>query len=429
MTLVRRCVRTWLGGTESPAENGSFHIQERGPNSMDDQKSDPVSETEGEHDDIIYPSAIPFVLVHLTCIAVIWTGITWQAVAIGVGLYWLRIFAIGAGYHRYFSHRSYATSRLTQFVLALLAQSTAQRSALWWAAKHRHHHLHSDTANDVHSPRHKGFLYSHVGWIFAAKHDMTDLVKIADFARYPELMWLHRYELVPAVILAVLCFLIGGWPGLVVGFFWSTVLVYHATFCINSLAHVHGRKRYVTGDDSRNNWFLATFTMGEGWHNNHHAYQSSVRQGFRWWEIDPTFYILRALSWLRLVWDLKTPPLEVLRNERRLGARVINRAAAQLAAHFNSERIALAVATALENSQLSALQAKLVDAQHRAAEVLAHVHLPHVPPRNEMLAQAMAMFARTPSIDEIVDRAYELVLDAVGARLQAVPVEVRRNSA
>src|SRR5205809_1146087 len=205
---------------------------------MADNERDPVSKTDGEHDDIIYPSALPFVLVHLTCIGAIWSGITWQAVAIGIGLYWLRIFAIGAGYHRYFSHRAYATS----------------------------------------------------------------LVKIADFAHFPELMWLHRYELVPAVVLAVLCFLVGGWPGLIVGFFWSTVLVYHATFSINSLAHVWGAKRYVTGDDSRNNWLLALFTMGEGWHNNHHACQSSVRQGFRWWEIDVTFYILKALSWLGFVW-------------------------------------------------------------------------------------------------------------------------------
>ena len=232
-------------------------------------------------------------------------------------------------------------------MLAVLSQSTTQKSVLWWAAKHRHHHLHSDTGEDVHSPRHKGFFYSHVGWIFDRRHDTTDLVKIADFARYPELMWLHRFELVPAVVLAVICFLIAGWSGLVVGFFWSTVLVYHATFCINSLAHVHGRKRYVTGDDSRNNWLLAFFTMGEGWHNNHHAYQSSVRQGFSWWEIDATYYILKALSWLGLVWDLKTPPEQVLRNEQRLGSRVINRAAAQLAAHFNSERIAHAIAAAL----------------------------------------------------------------------------------
>jgi len=264
-----------------------------------------------EHDDIIYPSAIPFALIHLGCIAAIWSGITWQAVLLCVALYWGRIFAIGAGYHRYFAHRSYSTSRWFQFVLAFLSQSSAQKSILWWAAKHRHHHLHSDTQEDVHSPRRKGFVYSHLGWIFSRKHDATDFVKIADFARYPELMWLHKYELVPAIMLAILSFLIAGWSGLVVGFLWSTVLVYHATFCINSLAHVSGSTRYVTGDDSRNNWLLALFTMGEGWHNNHHACQSSVRQGFRWWEIDPTFYVLRVLSWLGLVWDLKPVPKSV----------------------------------------------------------------------------------------------------------------------
>jgi stearoyl-CoA desaturase (Delta-9 desaturase) len=371
------------------------------------------------HSDIIYPSVVPFVLVHLSCIAAVWSGITWQAIAICVALYWVRMFAIGAGYHRYFSHRSYATGRAFQFVLAFLAQSSAQKSVLWWAAKHRHHHLHSDTEQDVHSPRHKGFVYSHAGWIFARKHDTTDLVKVADFAGSPELMWLHKYELLPPLAVGVLCFLAAGWSGLVVGFFWSTVLVYHATFCINSLAHVHGRRRYVTGDDSRNNWLLALFTMGEGWHNNHHAYQSSVRQGFRWWEIDATYWILKALSWLGIVWDLKTPPVQVLRNEQRLGSRVIYRAAEQLAAHFNSERVALAVASTLHGTQLQALQDAIVRARHRTTDVLTTLHLPHVPTREEFLAEAKAMFARTKSIDEIVDRAYEILLEAVGARLLA----------
>jgi stearoyl-CoA desaturase (Delta-9 desaturase) len=375
------------------------------------------------HSDIVYPSAIPFVLVHLACAAAIWTGITWQAVAIGVVLYWLRIFAVGAGYHRYFSHRAFSTSRAFQFILALLSQSTAQKSVLWWAAKHRHHHLHSDTERDVHSPRHKGFWYSHVGWIFARGHGKTDLVKVADFARYPELMWLHRYELVPAIGLGVLCWLIGGWPGLVVGFFWSTVILYHATFCINSLAHVLGSRRYVTGDDSRNNWLLAVFTMGEGWHNNHHACQSSVRQGFRWWEFDPTFYILKVLSWLRVVWDLKRPPEAVLRNEQRLGARVIERAAQQLAATFNADRIAAVITSALASANLAALQEQLSATQRRAADVLASLHLPHLPTRQEILAQATAMYASTPSIEDIVDRAHALILDAVGARL--CPVVVR----
>ena len=268
---------------------------------LEQSADDPVTS------DIVYPSAIPFVIVHLACFAAIWTGVTVEALAIGVGLYWLRIFAIGAGYHRYFSHRAYETSRVFQFVLAAMAQTTAQKSVLWWAANHRDHHLHSDTELDVHSPRHFGFVYSHLGWIFARRHETTNFARVADLAQYPELMWLHRYELAPPFALALACFAVAGWPGLIVGFFWSTVAVYHATFCINSLAHVVGRRRYVTGDDSRNNWLLAIFTMGEGWHNNHHAFQSSARQGFRWWEYDPTFYLLKLLERLGLVWKLKRP--------------------------------------------------------------------------------------------------------------------------
>jgi stearoyl-CoA desaturase (Delta-9 desaturase) len=373
-----------------------------------------------EHTDIMYPSAIPFVLVHLACVAALWTGVTYEAVVLCFLLYWLRIFAIGAGYHRYFSHRAYRTSRAFQFALAVLSQSTAQKSVLWWASKHRHHHLHSDTETDVHSPRHKGFVYSHLGWIFSRKNDVADLVKVADFARYPELMWLHKHELVPPVVLASLSVLIAGWSGLVVGFFWSTVLVYHATFCINSLAHVRGRRRYVTGDDSRNNWLLALFTMGEGWHNNHHAYQSSVRQGFRWWEIDATFYLLKALSWTGLVWDLKTPPVAVRLNEYRLGSRVIERAAAQLAGSFDTELIVRAIASAYAGSGLPTIQDKLAQAQNRATDVLAGLHLPQLPTRREIVSRAMAMFAETPSMEAIVNRAQAVILDTICARLGAM---------
>jgi len=373
-----------------------------------------------EHDDIMYPSTLPFVLIHLSCVAAFWTGITWQAVAICIALYWLRMFGIGAGYHRYFSHRSYSTGRFFQFILAFLAQSSAQKSVLWWAAKHRHHHLHSDTQQDVHSPRHKGFAYSHLGWVFSRKHDATDLVKVADLASFPELRWLHKLEVMPAAVLAVLCFLIAGWTGLVVGFLWSTVLVYHATFCINSLAHVHGRKRYVTGDDSRNNWLLAFFTLGEGWHNNHHAYQSSVRQGFRWWEIDVTFYVLKALSLMGIVWGLRSPPAEVLRNEQRLGSRAVNRAAEQLVARFNPERIALTVSSALHSSELSALRDALSQARCQSSEELALLQS-RMPSRDEVLAHAQIMFVRTRSLDDIVDRAHQLLFKAVGSQLTASP--------
>jgi len=373
-----------------------------------------------EHDDIMYPSTLPFILIHLSCVAAFWTGITWQAVAICITLYWLRMFGIGAGYHRYFSHRSYSTGRFLQFILAFLAQSSAQKSVLWWAAKHRHHHLHSDTQQDVHSPRHKGFVYSHLGWVFSRKHDATDLVKVADLASFPELRWLHKLEVMPAAVLAVLCFLIAGWTGLVVGFLWSTVLVYHATFCINSLAHVHGRKRYVTGDDSRNNWLLAFFTLGEGWHNNHHAYQSSARQGFRWWEIDVTFYVLKALSLVGIVWDLRSPPAEVLRNEQRLGSRVVNRAAEQLVARFNPERIALTVSSALHSSELSALRDALSQARCQSSEELALLQS-RMPSRDEVLAHAQIMFVCTRSLDDIVDRAHQLLFKAVGSQLTASP--------
>lgn len=373
-----------------------------------------------EHDDIMYPSTLPFILIHLSCVAAFWTGITWQAFAICITLYWLRMFGIGAGYHRYFSHRSYSTGRFLQFILAFLAQSSAQKSVLWWAAKHRHHHLHSDTQQDVHSPRHKGFVYSHLGWVFSRKHDATDLVKVADLASFPELRWLHKFEVMPAAVLAVLCFLIAGWSGLVIGFLWSTVLVYHATFCINSLAHVHGRKRYVTGDDSRNNWLLAFFTLGEGWHNNHHAYQSSARQGFRWWEIDVTFYVLKALSLVGIVWDLRSPPAEVLRNEQRLGSRVVNRAAEQLVARFNPERIALTVSSALHSSELSALRDALSQARCQSSEELALLQS-RMPSRDEVLAHAQIMFVRTRSLDDIVDRAHQLLFKAVGSQLTASP--------
>ncbi len=369
-----------------------------------------------EHDDIIYPSAIPFVLVHLGCFAAIWTGVTLEALILCVSLYWLRIFAIGAGYHRYFSHRAYSTSRVFQFILAFLAQTTAQKSVIWWASKHRHHHLHSDTKVDVHSPRHTGFIYSHMGWIFSRKHDLPDLAKVQDLTRYPELMFLHRFELAPAFLLAGLCYLIAGWPGLVVGYLWSTVLVYHGTFCINSLAHVSGTKRYVTGDDSRNNWLLAIFTMGEGWHNNHHAYQASVRQGFKWWEIDPTFYLLKGLSYTGLVWNLKTPPEQVLRNEQRLGVKAIDYAAEELLARFNTERIAAAIAAALHTPELSTLRETLSRAGHRTTELLRTLPVPHIPSRDEIMHEAKAMFT-TKSLDEIVDRAHELLVAALGARL------------
>jgi stearoyl-CoA desaturase (delta-9 desaturase) len=257
-------------------------------------------------------SALPFLLVHLACLLVFFVDLTWSAVAVCLGLFWLRMFAVTAGYHRYFSHRSFKTGRLFQFVLALLGTTALQKGVLWWAANHRRHHKYSDQEEDVHSPVQRGFWWSHVGWILAPDFDATDCKRIPDLTKYPELRWLNEHYLVPPVALAVGLFLAGGASWLVWGFFVGTTLLWHTTFTINSLAHVYGSRRYETSDASRNNIWLALLTFGEGWHNNHHHFMNSVRQGFFWWEIDVSYYVLKTLSWLGITWDLIEPPARVL---------------------------------------------------------------------------------------------------------------------
>src|SRR4051812_14166811 len=217
--------------------------------------------------------SLPFYLVHLAAVVgVVMVGWSWKGAALAIALYYVRMFGVTGGYHRYFSHRTYRTSRVFQFVLAVLAQTSVQKGALWWAAHHRDHHKYSDTAKDPHSYRDYGFWYSHVGWILSRDTEETDYSRISDLARYPELRWLNNWHVVPGVALAVGLWLVGGWPALVWGFFVSTTLLWHGTFTINSLSHIWGRRRYETTDDSKNNPVLAIVTMGEGWHNNHHYY-------------------------------------------------------------------------------------------------------------------------------------------------------------
>ncbi len=256
---------------------------------------------------------LPFLAVHLTCFTAFLVDFRWSYVALALGLYYARMFFVTAGYHRYFSHRSFKTSRWFQFLLAFFAMTSSQKGVLWWAAHHRNHHRFSDTENDLHSPTQQGFWWSHVGWILSTLNEATEVQMIRDYYKFPELRWLNDHFIVPPVALAVSLFFIGGWGWLIWGFFISTVMLWHGSFCINSLAHVFGRRRYATTDTSRNSFLLSLVTLGEGWHNNHHHYMASVRQGFFWWEVDITFYILRALSWLGIVWDLRMPPEHVLR--------------------------------------------------------------------------------------------------------------------
>jgi stearoyl-CoA desaturase (Delta-9 desaturase) len=395
---------------------------------------------EEPHNDIVYPAAIPFVLVHLSVVGIIWTGFTTTAVILCVVLYLVRMWALTAGFHRYFSHRSYKTSRVFQFILAFLGQTSAQRGVLWWSAIHRHHHRHSDTPEDVHSPVHAGFLFSHVLWIFSPQKNTADYSTVQDLARYPELRLLDRHPYVPAVLLAVGCYLLAGWPGLFVGFLLSTVILYHAVFAINSVAHVVGNQRYVTGDESKNNWWLALITLGEGWHNNHHHYQSSTRQGFFWWEIDISYYVLKVLSWFGIVWDLRAPPEAVVQGEERLGRKVIEKTAEQVALSFPVERIArqlretwdetpsmAEIRAVLNRTRESAqaqweetresAQAHWEETRDSAAARWNDLHLPEFPSMDEIRQRIEERYADTPSVDEIAERAREIFLEHLASAL------------
>jgi stearoyl-CoA desaturase (Delta-9 desaturase) len=266
--------------------------------------------------------SIPFWGVHLLAIVgVAMLGFSWWGLGAALFFYYARMFFVTGVYHRYFSHRTYKTSRWFQFLLALGTTTTVQKGALWWAAHHRHHHKHSDLPSDLHSPVTNSFWWSHLGWILAHDFNATEHDTIKDFARYPELRWLDRYWWVPQIFTISAVYLLGGWTGIVWVVGVSTVMLWHGTFTINSLSHVFGRRRYDTSDDSRNNWVLALVTMGEGWHNNHHHYQTSCRQGFRWYEVDATYYILRAMAAVGLVWDIKEPPVHIV-EDRPKEARV-----------------------------------------------------------------------------------------------------------
>jgi len=235
-------------------------------------------------------------------------GVSWAALGWVAAMYAVRMFFITGVYHRYFSHRTYKTSRWFQFVLALCAQATAQKGVMWWAGHHRRHHKHSDSDMDVHSPYHGGFWWSHMGWMTSGAFDDTDEAVVKDLAKFPELKALEKLWLFTPVVVGAASFLIGGWWGLVFAFAVPQVLSWHGTFTINSLSHVWGSKRYASGDDSRNNPVLARIPLGEGWPNHHPHFHASAPQGFYWWGIDLTYYGLRLLAALGLIRDLKPVP-------------------------------------------------------------------------------------------------------------------------
>jgi len=276
---------------------------------------------------------IPFFGMHFACLAVIWVGWSPVAVGVAVALYFLRMFAITGFYHRYFSHRTFKTTRAWQFVMALWGNTSGQRGPLWWAAHHRHHHKHSDDEEDAHSPHTHGLLWSHMLWFTSRSNYATNLKAVPDLAKFPELRFLDRYDVIAPFGLGLFMYLLGvtlGYlaPGLgtngpqmlVWGFVVSTIVLFHGTCLINSMAHLFGKKRFRTGDESRNSLLLSLITLGEGWHNNHHHYPAATRQGFYWWEIDITYYGLKGLSYLGLIWELNPVPKAVLESGLAVGA-------------------------------------------------------------------------------------------------------------
>lgn len=278
---------------------------------------------------------LPFVILHVACLGVLWVGWSWTAVAVAAGLYLVRMFAITAFYHRYFSHRAYKAGRFWQFLFAVVGNSSAQRGPLWWAAHHRHHHRYADQEEDVHSPVRDGFWWSHMIWLTTQANFPTRKKYVQDWAKFPELVWINRFDTVVPLLLALSLYAAGEWLAfqaphlgtngpqmLIWGFFVSTVVLFHGTCTINSLDHMIGTRRYETTDTSRNNPVLALITLGEGWHNNHHYYAVSARQGFFWWEIDITYYLLVFLSWLGIVRDLRPVPKVVRDGNRKIGVTV-----------------------------------------------------------------------------------------------------------
>jgi stearoyl-CoA desaturase (Delta-9 desaturase) len=288
----------------------------------------------GSYRNVEWIRNLPYFFMHAACLGVLWVGFSWTAAAVALALYVVRMFFITGFYHRYFSHRTYRVSRPLQTVMAVLGLTCVQRGPLWWAAHHRHHHAHSDHEEDLHSPTLWGVLWAHMFWFTTADALPTRSRYVRDLEKFPELVWLDRHENAVYVAFAGACYGLGcllhvlGWqPGggyghaglqiLVWGFFVSTVALYHGTYTINSLSHLFGSRRYETADTSRNNWLLSIITLGEGWHNNHHHYQASARQGFYWWEWDPTYYALKAMSWMGLVKNLRGVPDAVRSRPRR----------------------------------------------------------------------------------------------------------------
>lgn len=269
------------------------------------------------------PISVLFILVfHMAAIVGVFVvGVSLYLVGLGVLSYALRVWVITAGYHRYFAHRSFKTSRAFQFIIGLLGTLAVERGPLWWATMHRLHHQYADQEKDIHSPLQDGLLWAYIGWMHSRKYcAVNDYSKIKDFSKYPELRWLNRFYLIPPLVAGALLLTLCSpavfvWVVLV-----GTVLQWHTLFFSNTACHIFGRRRFNTNDTSKNNLLCAIILMGEGWHNNHHFYARSARQGFYWWEVDVSYYSIKLFEKLGIVWNVQEVPPHILAKGLRAAA-------------------------------------------------------------------------------------------------------------
>ena len=245
---------------------------------------------------------------HLGSIAALFFW-SWPAVITAVVLYWIAgSLGIGMGYHRLITHRGYKVPKVVEYFLVTCGTMSLQGGPIEWVTTHRIHHAHTDRAGDPHTPRDGGW-WAHIGWILwgtAQNHSASAIARYApDLTKDRYYRWLSRFYFVPLLVVGVMLFIFGGWGVLLWGVFLRLTLELHATWLVNSATHLWGRTRFETGDDSRNSWWVALLTFGEGWHNNHHAYPTSARHGLRWYEIDLNWLGIRALQLLGLAHGIK----------------------------------------------------------------------------------------------------------------------------
>ncbi|MCC6128816.1 MAG: fatty acid desaturase [Acidobacteria bacterium] len=366
------------------------------------------------------PAAVfGFALVHVAALGVFLAGFSWKGVLLCVASYYVRMFAITAGFHRYFAHRTYKLGRIPQFLLAFLGQTAAQKGVLWWASLHRHHHRYSDQPEDIHSPIQRGFWWSHMGWILAKDYEETDLSRVQDLAKFRELVWLDRNQFLATFVYALGFYFAFGATGLFWGYFLSTVLLWHGTFTINSVMHVFGRRIWKTPDQSRNSFIFALVTMGEGWHNNHHHYPGSASQGFLWWEFDATYYLLWLGEKIGFVKGLRRVPENI-----REMARFLNSRKARISAAVSN---AFESASGLMNNRMDAMNERIEKLTQEWAGMQASLKQAVIQKRSDLELSYERAALRLQELQADYQAAMTRAGEAAGKRIDEITAEMERT--